>query len=99
KPPMVLGAEEEGAAQAPQVPAVLSAADAPDELRATVSAALVQRDPPATEQLVTLLRAADAATLRLISQVAKEVVGPKDRELALGLLEQLRQVASGGSAD
>jgi pimeloyl-ACP methyl ester carboxylesterase len=88
-PPMVLGEET----LAPEVAGVLAAADAPDDLRDTVSAALTQRDPAATERLLALLRDADADTLRLVTLVAELVVGPKDRELALGLLEQLRQVA------
>jgi pimeloyl-ACP methyl ester carboxylesterase len=88
-PPMVLGEET----AAPEIAGVLSAADAPDDLRETVSAALAQRDAAAIERLLALLRGADADTLRLVTLVAEQVVGPKDRELALGLLEQLRQVA------
>jgi len=86
--PMVLGEQD----TASQVQAVLSDADAPAELRATVSAALMQHDTAATQQLVESLRSADVATLRLIIRVAEEVLAPVDQQLALGLLEQLRQV-------
>jgi hypothetical protein len=86
--PMVLGEQD----TASQVQAVLSDADAPAELRATVSAALVQHDTAATQQLVELLRSADVATLRLIIRVADEVRAPVNQQLALGLLEQLRQI-------
>jgi pimeloyl-ACP methyl ester carboxylesterase len=92
-PPMVLGEE----IPAPAISGVLSAADVPDDLRDTVSAALTQGDGAAIERLVALLASADADTLRLIALVAEQVVGPKDRDLALGLLEQLRQVALGGA--
>jgi pimeloyl-ACP methyl ester carboxylesterase len=94
-PPMVLG--EESATPAPQVAAVLSAAEAPDDLRTTVTAALTQGDTTAVERLATMLRTGDADTVRLLVRVAEQVVGPKNRELALGLLEQLRQVVVGAS--
>ncbi len=91
-PSMVLGDEE----TAPQVQAVLSSADAPDALRATVGAALLQHDTAATQQLVESLRSADVATLRLLMGVVEEVLGPRDRRLAHGLSEQLRQVVELG---
>src|SRR6266545_1974556 len=91
-PSMVLGDEE----TAPQVQAVLSSADAPDALRATVGAALLQHDRAATQQLVESLRSADVATLRLLMGVVEEVLGPRDRRLAHGLSEQLRQVVELG---
>lgn len=88
-PPMVLGEE----LPAPAVSAVLSAADAPEDARETVRAALVDGDEQAIERLVELLGAANRDTLGLIAQVAEQVVGPKDRDLALGLLAQIGQVA------
>jgi hypothetical protein len=91
--PMVLGEEP----AAPQVAAVLSAADAPDEIRATVAAALTQGDAAAAERLAAMLRSGDADIVRLLASVAEQVVGPKDRDLALGLLEQLRQVVVRGT--
>jgi pimeloyl-ACP methyl ester carboxylesterase len=94
-PPMVLGEE----APAPEVAGVLSAADAPEDLRDTISAALGRGDTAATERLLELLRDADADTLRLVMLVAEQVVGPKDRDLALGLLAQLRQVALGSAGN
>jgi hypothetical protein len=87
--PAVLGIEE----SAPQIQGVLSAADAPDDLRATVSAALVGGDSHAIDELIALLGRADAATMQLLAQITQQVVGAKNQELALGLLEQLRQVA------
>jgi hypothetical protein len=87
--PLVLGDES----APPRVPAVLSATDAPDEVRALVSAALVEGDASATRRLAELLGAADGATFELLRQVAEQVVAPRNRALALGLLEQLRQVA------
>jgi len=86
--PVVLGLEE----SAPQIRGVLSAADAPDDLRATVSAALVGGDSHAISELIALLGRADAATMRLLAQVTQQVVGATNQALALGLLEQLRQV-------
>jgi hypothetical protein len=88
-PPMVLGEE----LPAPQIQGVLSAADAPEDVTETVRAALVENDDAAIGRLVELVGAANADTLRLIGQVAEQVVGPKDRELALGLLAQIGQVA------
>jgi pimeloyl-ACP methyl ester carboxylesterase len=88
-PPMVLGEE----LPAPAIEGVLSAADAPEEVRATTEAALTRGDAAAIDRLVELLRAADRDTLLLVEQVAKQVGGPKDRALALGLLAQLEQVA------
>jgi pimeloyl-ACP methyl ester carboxylesterase len=87
--PAVLGLEE----SAPQVQGVLSAADAPDDLRATVSAALVGGDSQAISELVALLGRADAATMQLLAQITQQVVGVTNQDLALGLLEQLRQIA------
>jgi hypothetical protein len=66
-------------------------------LRDTISAALGGGDAAATERLLELLRNADADTLRLVTLVAEQVVGLKDRDLALGLLAQLRQVALGSA--
>jgi pimeloyl-ACP methyl ester carboxylesterase len=86
--PAVLGDES-----APQVPGVLSAADAPDDLRATVGAALIDGDQRAIDELAALLGRAEPATVRLLSDITQQVVGAADEELALGLLEQLRQVA------
>jgi pimeloyl-ACP methyl ester carboxylesterase len=86
--PAVLGIEE----GTPQVQGVLSAADAPDELRATITAALIQGDASAIDELVGLLASADSATMRLLSDIAQQVIGLKNEGLALGLLEQLRQV-------
>jgi pimeloyl-ACP methyl ester carboxylesterase len=87
--PAVLGMEE----SAPQVQGVLSATDAPDELRATVSAALVGGDSRAIDELVALLGRADTATMQLLAQITQQVVGATNQDLALGLLEQLRQIA------
>jgi pimeloyl-ACP methyl ester carboxylesterase len=87
--PAVLGAEE----GAPRVVGVLSAADVPGDLRATVSAALIDRDKQAIDELVALLGRADPATRRLLADITQQVVGATDAELALGLLEQLRQIA------
>ena len=39
-----------------------------------------------------LLGRADAATMQLLADITQQVVGAKNQELALGLLEQLRQV-------
>jgi hypothetical protein len=72
---------------------VLSAADAPDDLRATVSAALVGGDARATDELVGLIGRADPATIQLLAQIMQQVVGVTNQDLALGLLEQLRQIA------
>jgi hypothetical protein len=94
KPPAVLGAEE--TAPAPRVQAVLSAADAPEDLRATVSAALVDGDADAIQELTTMLSSANAETLRLLRTVTEQIVGATNPELALGLLEQLRYVARSG---
>lgn len=87
--PAVLGVDE----GAPQIQGVLSAADAPDDLRAIVSAALVGGDAHALDELVTLISRADPATMQLLTQIAQQVVGATNQDLALGLLEQLRQVA------
>jgi pimeloyl-ACP methyl ester carboxylesterase len=87
--PAVLGIDE----SAPQIQGVLSAADAPDDLRAIVSAALVGGDSRAIDELIALLGRADAATMQLLVDITEQVVGVKNQELALGLLEQLRQVA------
>ncbi|MEP7188349.1 MAG: permease [Roseiflexaceae bacterium] len=86
--PAVLGLEE----SAPQIPGVLSAADAPDDLRAIVSAALVDGDARALDELIALLGRADPATTQLLAQITQQVVGVTNQELALGLLEQLRQI-------
>jgi pimeloyl-ACP methyl ester carboxylesterase len=87
--PAVLGMEE----SAPQVQGVLSATDAPDALRGTVSAALVGGDSRAIDELVALLGRADTATTQLLAQITQQVVGATNQDLALGLLEQLRQIA------
>ena len=87
--PAVLSVDD----SAPQVQAVLSAADAPDDLRATVSAALVGGDSGAIDALIALLGRADPATTQLLTQITQQVVGMTNQDLALGLLEQLRQVA------
>ncbi|MEO7911542.1 MAG: permease [Roseiflexaceae bacterium] len=87
--PAVLGLEE----SVPQIQGFLSAADAPNDLRTTVGAALVNGDARAREQLIALLGSADAATMRLLAQITQQVVGVTNQDLALGLLEQLRQVA------
>jgi hypothetical protein len=89
QPPAVLGMEE----SAPQIQGVLSAADAPDDLRAIVSAALVDSDTRAINELIALLGRADAATMQLLVQITQQVVGVTNQDLALGLLEQLRQIA------
>jgi hypothetical protein len=86
--PAVLGLEE----SAPQIPGVLSAADAPDDLRAIVSAALISSESRAVDELIALLGRADAATMQLLGQITQQVVGVTNQDLALGLLEQLRQV-------
>lgn len=70
----MLGADESGQ----RVQGVLSTAAASDDLRATVSAALVDGDP---------------TTMRLLVAITQQVVGVTNEELALALLEQLRQVA------
>jgi pimeloyl-ACP methyl ester carboxylesterase len=88
--PAVLGIDE----GAPQIPGVLSAADAPDDLRATITAALIGGDASAIDELVGLLARADSATMRLLSDITQQVVGLRNEGLALGLLEQLRQAAS-----
>jgi pimeloyl-ACP methyl ester carboxylesterase len=87
--PAVLGIDE----SAPQIEGVLSAADAPDDLRATVSAALVGGDARAIDELIALLGRANPATTQLLAQITQQVVGVTNQDLALGLLEQLRQVA------
>jgi pimeloyl-ACP methyl ester carboxylesterase len=87
--PAVLGAEE----HAPQVQGVLSAADAPDDLRAMIGAALADGESGALDELIALLAGADSATLPLLARIVQEVVGVTNQELALGLLEQLRQIA------
>jgi pimeloyl-ACP methyl ester carboxylesterase len=87
--PAVLGIDE----SAPQIQGVLSAADAPDDLRAIVSAALVGGDSHAIDELIALIGRADAATMQLLTDITQQVVGAKNQELALGLLEQLRQVS------
>ena len=87
--PAVLGMDE----SAPQIQGVLSAADAPDDLRATVSAALVGGDSRAIDELIALLGRADPATMQLLAQITQQVVGVTNQDLALGLLEQLRQIA------
>jgi pimeloyl-ACP methyl ester carboxylesterase len=86
--PATLGDQE-----LPQVAAVLSDTDAPADLQELVGAALLRQDAAAIEQIGELLRAGNADTLRLLQRVLEQVVGPRDRRLALGLLEQLRQVA------
>jgi hypothetical protein len=86
--PAVLGLEE----SAPQIQGVLSAADAPDDLRAIVSAALIGSESRAVDELIALLGRADAATMQLLGQITQQVVGVTNQDLALGLLEQLRQV-------
>ena len=63
------------------------------DLRATIRAALVGGDARALNDLVALLGRADAATMQLLAQITQQVVGAKNQELALGLLEQLRQIA------
>jgi hypothetical protein len=87
--PAVLGIDE----SMPQIQGVLSAADAPDDLRATIRAALVDGDSHAIDELIVLLGRADATTMQLLAQITQQVVGAKQQELALGLLEQLRQLA------
>ncbi|HEU5102799.1 MAG TPA: permease [Roseiflexaceae bacterium] len=87
--PAVLGVEESG----PQVQGVLSTAEAPDDLRATIRAALIDGDAGAIEELVSLMARAEPATMGLLSEITQQVVGVKNEELALGLLGQLRQVA------
>jgi pimeloyl-ACP methyl ester carboxylesterase len=86
--PAVLGMGE----GAPQIQGVLSAADAPDDLRATVRAALVGGDARAIDQLIALLGRADTATMQLLAEITQQVVGVTNQDLALGLLEQLRQI-------
>jgi hypothetical protein len=76
----------------PQIQGVLSAADAPDDLRAIVNAALVDNESRAVDELIALLGRADAATMQLLSQITQQVVGVTNQALALGLLEQLRQI-------
>lgn len=90
--PAVLGIDE----GAPQIAGVLSAADAPDDLRATITAALTEGQAGASDELVALLTRADSATMQLLSEITQQVVGLKNEGLALGLLEQLRQVAESG---
>jgi hypothetical protein len=90
--PAVLGMEE----RPPQIQGVLSAADAPDDLRATVSAALVGGDSRAIDELIALIGRADAATMQLLAQITQQVVGVTNQDLALGLLEQLRQIGEIG---
>jgi hypothetical protein len=87
--PVVLGAEE----PIPHVQAVLSAADAPEPLRTTVRAALVDSDQGAIAELIRLVSSADATSIQLLIAITQQVIGAKDRALALGLLEQLRQIA------
>jgi pimeloyl-ACP methyl ester carboxylesterase len=87
--PSVLGADE----SARRVQGVLSAAAASDDLRATASAALVDGDPRAIDELAALLGRGDPATMRLLVAITQQVVGVTDEELALALLEQLQQVA------
>jgi len=87
--PAVLGMEE----GAPHVQGVLSAAEAPDDLRALVSAALISGDVQAIDDLSALVGRAESATMQLLTQIAQQVVGAQNQDLALGLLEQLRQIA------
>ena len=87
--PVVLGLDE----SAPQIQGVLSAADAPDDLRATIRGALVDGDSHAIDELIVLLGRADPATTKLLAQITQQVVGATNQDLALGLLEQLRQIA------
>lgn len=83
-----------GEPAAPAAPRVLAEADATDELRELVAAALLRGDAGAAERLAARLRSADQQALELIIQLAEQVVGPQNRQLALGLLEQLRQIAA-----
>jgi hypothetical protein len=76
---------------------VLSAAEAPGDLRTTITAALIEGNASAIDELVPLLARADPATMRLLSDITQQVVGLKNEGLALGLLEQLRQVAGSGN--
>jgi hypothetical protein len=87
--PVVLGLDE----SAPQIQGDLSAADAPDDLRATIRGALVDGDSHAIDELIVLLGRADPATTKLLAQITQQVVGATNQDLALGLLEQLRQIA------
>jgi pimeloyl-ACP methyl ester carboxylesterase len=87
--PTVLGAEE----RTPQVQAVLSASDAPDDLRALVGATLGDSNLSATDALIGLLARADSASLQLLARIVLQTVGATNQDLALGLLEQLRQLA------
>jgi hypothetical protein len=53
----------------------------------------VDGDETAIDELGALVRRADAVTMRLLAQIVQQAVGLADTELALGLLEQLRQAA------
>jgi pimeloyl-ACP methyl ester carboxylesterase len=86
--PAVLGLEE----SAPQIRGVLSAADTPDSLGAIVRAALMDGDSRALDELIALLGRADSATTQLLARITQQVVGVTNQNLALGLLEQLRQI-------
>lgn len=90
--PRVLAEAGETATAA--APRVLAEADATDELRELVAAALLRGDAAAAQQLVARLRSADPQAIELIVQLAEQVVGSQSRQLALGLLEQLRQIAT-----
>ena len=91
--PGVLGAETETAAR---VAGVLSAADVPATLRDTLDAALAEGDTGAAQQLAAVLSGTERPdqVLAAVNRIVAQVVAPRDRELALALIEQLRQVAA-----
>ncbi len=71
---------------------------APDELRSLAITALAGGDRAAREELVRRVLARQAADPGpgVLDTITTELIGPREPDLALGLLEQLRQVAAGG---
>lgn len=83
------------AAPTPAVSRVLADTATSDDLRALAEAALGRGEAGARRELAARLQAADGATIELLLGLAEALVGPHDQQLALGLLEQVRQVARG----
>lgn len=86
--PAVLGEE------APSLPTVLGIEDAPPEIRTAISAAVLGSDSAAADQVAASLSGAtlSAPALPALNRVVEQMVAPRDKTLAAGLIEQLRQV-------
>lgn len=85
----------------PQFRTQFAAAEIPEELRTTVETSLIEGDEAAVREAASLLAHATrpALALRPLVTLVEEVVGPLYKTLALGLLEQLRQIdAQSGAA-